>query len=118
MCRLIGGTGRSFSCRSLRTLTRFMRFLTSFLTSSSPTRSSNCSISSSKSGFFSSTAAASFCVPPPEVCTCGLCFSWKLGSPLVTKSRGLRPSRLLRTPVVSQMAVSRSPHSVMKAASS
>ena len=81
------------------------------LTSSSPTRDSSWAMSSSKSGFstFGSLVSATF--SPPEV--------WaKLGSLLVTKSSGLSASLLLRTPVVSQMAVSLSVHSVMKAASS
>ena len=67
------------------------------------------------SSFFSSVLAA---VSPPEVWVRTLFFSMKLGSPLVTNSRGLSGSLLLRTPVVSQMALSLSVHSVMKAASS
>ena len=76
-------------------------------------------MSSSKLGFFSSSSAltSSFFCSPPEVCACSGCFSMKLCSPLVTKSRGLSPSRLLRTPLVSQMAVRRSVHSVIYSAS-
>ena len=114
----MGATGRSFSWRSFRTLTRFMRLRISFLTVSSPTRLLSWSISSSKFGF-SGSVVSGFALfeEPPEVCTLGLCFSVKLGSPLVTKSRGFRPSRDFRTPVVSQMAVRRSVHSVMYSAS-
>ncbi len=117
MCSDIGGTGSSFSCRRRRTFIRFMRFLTSFLTSSSPTSASSCAISSSKSGFFSGAAAAAVEAPcPPAVWGCG-CLSIKLGSPLVTKSSALRPALLFFTPLVSQMAVSLSLHSVINSAS-
>ena len=92
MCRLIGGTGRSFCARSLRTLTRLMRFLTSFFTLSSPTRDSSCAIRSSKSGFSGSLAALSADFSPLlDAAVCGAapaaawaCFSVKGAAPLVT----------------------------------
>ena len=118
MCIDIGATGSSFCSRSLRTLMRFIRLLMSFLMFSRPIRPSSSAISSSRSGFFSCSSVLAFVSGfPPEVWVWGGCFSEKLGSPLVTKSRGLSASLDLRTPEVSQMAVSLSVHSVIYSAS-
>ena len=118
MCIDIGATGSSFCSRSLRTLMRFIRLLMSFLMFSRPMSPSSSAISSSRSGFFSgSSGLTGVSVLPPEVWVRGGCFSEKLGSPLVTKSSGLSASLLLRTPLVSQMAVSLSVHSVIYSAS-
>ena len=63
----MGGTGRSASCRSLRTFTRLMRLFTSDLTFSSPHRESSSAKSSSRLGAGSAwTSASGFSSPWPS----------------------------------------------------